>query len=259
MLYFSSNIIDDEAVSRHLKAPKPASKPASNPAPDANVEPQCAANHQARMMYHRRKASSFGAAENVVLHVVLSMWLSAGSRNVDCVYLHPLLFGSHTPLHLFSIPCPTALDFFSSVFSSALKAMLRTHRIWRSAIPTTPLLIGGQFKQSKATSFIPVINPATQEVVTKVPICTEAEKHEAVEAAAEAFKTWSEISASNRMRMMIKYAEVIRENMTEVAQHITREQGKVCNMRPLSLYFSLCSLPRLSFNNEISFSLGTAS
>jgi malonate-semialdehyde dehydrogenase (acetylating)/methylmalonate-semialdehyde dehydrogenase len=89
------------------------------------------------------------------------------------------------------------------------------------------LLIGGQFKQSKATSFIPVINPATQEVVTKVPICTEAEKHEAVEAAAEAFKTWSEISASNRMRMMIKYAEVIRENMTEVAQHITREQGKV--------------------------------
>ena len=53
--------------------------------------------------------------------------------------------------------------------------MLRTQRVLRAAIPITPMFIGGQFKKSKATDFIPVVNPATQEVVTKVPICTEAE------------------------------------------------------------------------------------
>uniref|UniRef100_A0A6U8H6P6 methylmalonate-semialdehyde dehydrogenase (CoA acylating) n=1 Tax=Eutreptiella gymnastica TaxID=73025 RepID=A0A6U8H6P6_9EUGL len=105
--------------------------------------------------------------------------------------------------------------------------MLRTQRTLRAAIPTTPMFIGGQFKQSKATECIPVYNPATQEVVTKVPICTKAEMEEATQAAADAFKTWSEISPSNRMRMGIKYAEIIRKNQTEIAKHITREQGKI--------------------------------
>lgn len=105
--------------------------------------------------------------------------------------------------------------------------MLRTHRPLRAAIPTTRMWIGGQFKESKATEFIPVLNPATQEVVTKVPICTHAEMEEATQASADAFKTWSEISASNRMRMLVKYAETIRSNQTEIARHITREQGKV--------------------------------
>eukprot|EP00667_Euglena_gracilis_P014515 EG_transcript_15045 len=105
--------------------------------------------------------------------------------------------------------------------------MLRRSLLLRAAAPTTKLFIGGQLRESKATEFIPVYNPATQELVTKVPICTPAEMEEATLAAAEAFKTWGEVSASNRMRLMMKYCRLVQANQLEVAKSITREQGKV--------------------------------
>jgi malonate-semialdehyde dehydrogenase (acetylating)/methylmalonate-semialdehyde dehydrogenase len=106
--------------------------------------------------------------------------------------------------------------------------MLRGSRsALRSAVPTVQMLIGGQLRDSKATEFVPVRNPATQEVVARVPLCTPAEMEEAVAAAAEAFRTWSELSASNRSRTLAKYVRLLLDHQPEVAKSITVEQGKV--------------------------------
>eukprot|EP00698_Gefionella_okellyi_P013677 TRINITY_DN3763_c0_g1_i1.p1 TRINITY_DN3763_c0_g1~~TRINITY_DN3763_c0_g1_i1.p1 ORF type:complete len:705 (-),score=165.84 TRINITY_DN3763_c0_g1_i1:76-2190(-) len=96
----------------------------------------------------------------------------------------------------------------------------------RASVPKTKMFINGEFRDSKATEWIPLHNPATQELLTEVPQCTDAEMHEAVTAAANAFDKWSNTSVSNRARVMMKYAQLIRDNMDALALSITTEQGK---------------------------------
>ena len=58
-----------------------------------------------------------------------------------------------------------------------------------SEVPT-PLMIGGKLVQSKTTEWRDVINPATQEVVAKVPFATREELTWRWPIPSEAFKTW---------------------------------------------------------------------
>jgi len=60
----------------------------------------------------------------------------------------------------------------------------------------------------------------------QVPQATQAEMKSAVDAASEAFKTWSKVSVSERQRVMHNYQRLIREHTTELAEMITAEQGK---------------------------------
>jgi malonate-semialdehyde dehydrogenase (acetylating)/methylmalonate-semialdehyde dehydrogenase len=93
-------------------------------------------------------------------------------------------------------------------------------------VPTSPLFINGKFVESKATSFIDVHNPATQELVSRVPIATAAELKAATDAAAEAFKTWKDVPVSIRQRYMFKLQDLIRKNEDELVESIVRENGK---------------------------------
>ncbi|MGX9936605.1 CoA-acylating methylmalonate-semialdehyde dehydrogenase [Advenella kashmirensis] len=92
--------------------------------------------------------------------------------------------------------------------------------------PTVKLLIGGQFVESAATEWRDVINPATQEVLAQVPFATDDEIKLAVQSAKEAFKTWRKTSIGTRARIFLKYQQLIRENMKELAAILTAEQGK---------------------------------
>eukprot|EP00993_Chasmostoma_nieuportense_P000489 NODE_1450_length_1500_cov_17.780044_g1373_i0.p1 GENE.NODE_1450_length_1500_cov_17.780044_g1373_i0~~NODE_1450_length_1500_cov_17.780044_g1373_i0.p1 ORF type:complete len:459 (-),score=132.41 NODE_1450_length_1500_cov_17.780044_g1373_i0:43-1419(-) len=49
----------------------------------------------------------------------------------------------------------------------------------------------------------------------------------AVQTAHEAYKSWSQVSVSNRVRPIMKYAELVRANIKDLAKCITLEQGKV--------------------------------
>ena len=95
-----------------------------------------------------------------------------------------------------------------------------------SSAPKLPLHVNGKPVQSQASKWIEVHNPATQEVVCQVPQATNAEMTAAVDVAAEAFKTWSKVSVSERQRVMFNFQRLIREHTPELAEIITREQGK---------------------------------
>ena len=92
--------------------------------------------------------------------------------------------------------------------------------------PTVKLLIGGQFVESKTTQWHEVINPATQEVLARVPETTPEEINAAVASAKEAFKTWRKTSLMARGRVFLKLQQLIREHMKELAAILTAEQGK---------------------------------
>jgi len=86
--------------------------------------------------------------------------------------------------------------------------------------------IDGQWKDSKATEWFDIRNPATQELVNRVPQTTNDEFNEAVDNAAETFKTWREVPILVRQRYMFDYIRRLKENHEELAKLITREQGK---------------------------------
>ncbi len=95
-----------------------------------------------------------------------------------------------------------------------------------TTVATVKLLIGGKFIESKTTEWRDVVNPATQEVLAKVPFATPAEVDAAVASAKDAFKTWKKTPIGARARIFLKYQQLIRENMAELASILTAEQGK---------------------------------
>ena len=86
--------------------------------------------------------------------------------------------------------------------------------------------IGGKPYPSRSTEWRDVTNPATQEVVARVPFATREEVDLAVATAQEAFQTWRSTSLGARMRVMLRLQHLIREHTAELAQLITREHGK---------------------------------
>ncbi|MDH4565252.1 CoA-acylating methylmalonate-semialdehyde dehydrogenase [Pseudomonas sp. BN414] len=95
-----------------------------------------------------------------------------------------------------------------------------------ASTPKVKLLINGEFVESKTTQWRDVVNPATQEVLASVPFATQDEMNAAVAAAQEAFKTWRKTPIGARARIFLKYQQLIRENMKELAALLTAEQGK---------------------------------
>jgi malonate-semialdehyde dehydrogenase (acetylating) / methylmalonate-semialdehyde dehydrogenase len=93
-------------------------------------------------------------------------------------------------------------------------------------VATVKLLINGAFVESKTTQWRDVVNPATQAVLAKVPFATTDEVDAAVAAAKEAFKSWRKTPIGTRARIFLKYQQLIREHMGELAQLLTAEQGK---------------------------------
>ena len=93
-------------------------------------------------------------------------------------------------------------------------------------VPTVKLLINGEFIESQSDQWREVINPATQEVLARVPFATPDEINAAVASSREAFKTWRKTPIGARGRIFLKYQQLIRENMKELAAILTAEQGK---------------------------------
>jgi malonate-semialdehyde dehydrogenase (acetylating)/methylmalonate-semialdehyde dehydrogenase len=87
-------------------------------------------------------------------------------------------------------------------------------------------LINGQFVQSNTDEWIDITDPATQEVIAKVPQTTNDEINQAVAAAQIAFETWRKTPITTRARIFLTYQALIREHMDELAEILTAEQGK---------------------------------
>ncbi|MCK7460076.1 CoA-acylating methylmalonate-semialdehyde dehydrogenase [Idiomarina aminovorans] len=89
-----------------------------------------------------------------------------------------------------------------------------------------PLYIDGEFVASKSEQWIPVTNPATQEVIAEAPVATQSEMEAAVNSAREAFKTWKEVPVSERARVMMRYQALLKEHQEEIAETLAQETGK---------------------------------
>lgn len=86
--------------------------------------------------------------------------------------------------------------------------------------------INGEWVESKATDFEEVYNPATGELLAKVPLSTREELDGAADVAQEAFNTWSKVSIPKRAKYLFKLQNILEDNREELARLITLENGK---------------------------------
>lgn len=114
----------------------------------------------------------------------------------------------------------------------------------------TPLFIDNKFVNSAGTQFIDVHDPATDELVTRVPQATDAELEAAVESAKAAFSEFKKTSVIKRQQIAFKLAHLVRENMDRIAQLIVIEQGKTFEdakgdvLRGLQVAEAACAAPQ---------------
>jgi aldehyde dehydrogenase (NAD+) len=88
-------------------------------------------------------------------------------------------------------------------------------------------LIGGQWAPAAAGATNPDRNPArTEEVVAVFPSGGREDATRAAEAAAKAFPGWARTPMPKRSEILLKAAALLEQRLDEVAEGLTREEGK---------------------------------
>lgn len=94
---------------------------------------------------------------------------------------------------------------------------------------TVQNFVGGEWRKTKSKEKIPVPNPATEEILAYVPLSNADDVHEAVRAAMDSFREWSQVPVPRRARILFRYQQTLVEHWAELAEIITRENGKNYN------------------------------
>jgi len=86
------------------------------------------------------------------------------------------------------------------------------------------MYINGEWISGRPT--FAVTNPATGETIDEVPDCGDADIEAAIAAAHTAFGSWRQTTAYERSQLLYRAWELMRERKRELAELMTREQGK---------------------------------
>ncbi len=92
--------------------------------------------------------------------------------------------------------------------------------------PTLSLYIDGQFISGGGRREQDVFNPATNQVIAKLPHASREDLDKALSSAQRAFETWRRSSPMERSKVLRKVAELARERAAEIGRNIVRDQGK---------------------------------
>ncbi len=86
--------------------------------------------------------------------------------------------------------------------------------------------VNGQWVDSKSSQILDVVNPATTEVIARVPLSTPDEVRTAIQAARDAFPEWRETPPVTRARYMFTLKDLMEEHFEDLARTIVEEEGK---------------------------------
>ena len=105
--------------------------------------------------------------------------------------------------------------------SAVAPISLKDMRLFREAC-----YVDGQWMQAASGATAPVDNPATGEIIGKVPKLSGPETRHAIEVADRAFKPWAAKTAKERAVILRKWFDLMMEHQEDLARLMTLEQGK---------------------------------
>jgi malonate-semialdehyde dehydrogenase (acetylating) / methylmalonate-semialdehyde dehydrogenase len=86
--------------------------------------------------------------------------------------------------------------------------------------------IDGKWVEASSADTFEVINPATDEVLVKVPASGAEDVSLAVQAAGKAFASWRKVPVPKRARLLFKYHSLLSQHHEQLAELIVKENGK---------------------------------
>jgi len=86
--------------------------------------------------------------------------------------------------------------------------------------------INGELTKPNSENYLDLFDPSTGAVYAKVPDSDSSDIEKAVIAASEAFPVWAARSVGERSRVMTKIADLIAENLDQLAQAESLDNGK---------------------------------
>lgn len=92
--------------------------------------------------------------------------------------------------------------------------------------PDTQLFIAGEWRPAKGGQTIPVLDPATHDVIGQVAHAGVDDLDLALASVDRGFREWSERSAFERNQILRRAANLLRERVETIAPILSREQGK---------------------------------
>ena len=90
--------------------------------------------------------------------------------------------------------------------------------------PELKLFIAGEWRTT--ASDMPVVNPATEQELGRLPRAAKSDLDDALEAAEKGFRIWSRTSPRKRSDVILRAAALMRARQEEIAHSITLEHGK---------------------------------
>jgi len=119
---------------------------------------------------------------------------------------------------------------------------------------------GEQIAGSNGT--LDVYSPLDGSIISQVPIASLSELDKAVDAASNAFKSWSEMPIKERTQVFFKYRNLLEENIEELTNLVSEENGKTYSeakaevLKSIELTEFACSMPQLISGEVLEVSKG---
>lgn len=123
--------------------------------------------------------------------------------------------------------------------------------------------INGQFVDADASEFTKVNNPATGEQTAQTPLTSKKQVQEAIEAAHNAFASWSQVSIMQRAQVLFAFRELIVKNLDRLALQLSSEHGKTFDDakaevgRGLEVVEFACAMPH-HLKGNLNINVGSA-
>ena len=113
------------------------------------------------------------------------------------------------------------------------------------------MYINGQFCESSNGQWINVLNPSTEEIISRQPEGTIEDVNRALDAARAAQKAWAKTPAIERTGYLLKIAEGIKKREKEFTEIIMREQGKTRNWASIEVGATIYGLASSIFTKDL--------
>ena len=110
--------------------------------------------------------------------------------------------------------------------------------------------INGQFVGSRGKK-MDIISPLTGDIIGEVPLSTAKDLDDAVQAAREAFKTWSALTLKERSQYIFKYRNLLQRDREKLSALVQLENGKTLDEsraevdKSIELCEFACSMPQI--------------
>src|SRR5205085_8554283 len=129
--------------------------------------------------------------------------------------------------------------------------MTTIERDARTRYPDVRNYIGGTFVDGAGLKHLDITNPATGEVISRVPLSGSTEVDRATDAARKAFPGWAGTPIKERAQVFYRYKALLEKNIDELAALVSEENGKIRSeaeaevLKSAELCEFACSLPQI--------------